>query len=88
MADHLDRQADAGWMLPYLIALDTAENPEKDYAGHGRWSYWLEACARGSVPEADIPRLAFTETPDRRAEDHLIDTLRPYVGRDPLDLRP
>ena len=80
MTSHLHKQT-RGWLLPYLLALDTLECHEKDFTGHGRWSYWLDACFRGVVPEGPIPQIVFRSTPDTRADHHLRDVLRYYVER-------
>lgn len=78
MTGYLDRQ-EPGWLLPYLLALDTLDCPEKDFRGHGRWAYWLDACLRCTIPEDPIPHIRFRSEPDHRSDRHLRDVLRYYV---------
>jgi hypothetical protein len=78
--DHLDKMQ-CGWLLPYLLVLDTLDAPQHDFKGHGRWDYWLTACAHGAVPEGDIPQVAFTAWPDPQSVTHVQEVLKFYVGR-------
>jgi len=80
MPDHREKMH-RGWLLPYLFALDTLSVPELGYVGHGRWDYWLDACARGVVPTAPIPQLKFSGQPDAEAEKHLHEVLRIHVAK-------
>jgi hypothetical protein len=78
MGDHLVKMT-PGWLLPYLLALDTLEAPEFDYKGPGRWAWWLEACERDTVPGGPIPRIEFAMGPDAEAEKHLHEVLQIHV---------
>jgi len=88
IGDHLEKQK-PGWLLPYLLTLDTldVDEPDEDlrgpmpFHGHGRWDYWLDACLRGQVPEGDIPRIEFEQTPERVDSLHIREMLRFYVQK-------
>lgn len=79
MTDHLEEMT-AGWLIPYLTILDTLESPGDNYAGHGRWTYWLDACERGVVPEGPIPRIDFQHHPAPEDAKLVQDVLRVYVN--------
>lgn len=78
--EHIHKQT-RGWMVPYLILLDTTDNPEAEYTGHGRWDYWLDACARHVVPEGPIPQIAFQSQPRHDDAKHIQEVLKPYVQK-------
>jgi len=86
--DHLEKQKQ-GWLLPYLMALDTIRvdmleegmHGPTPFHGHGRWDYWLDACLRGQVPEADIPRIEFQQQPERDDAKHVLGCLKLYDQR-------
>jgi hypothetical protein len=78
--DHLSKMK-PGWLLPYLLALDTLDAPEQNYRGHGRWAYWMDACTRGVVPEGPIPQIRFRHQPDREDSKHVQEVLRIYVNQ-------
>lgn len=40
-----------GWLIPYLLALDNMF--------YGRWNYWLNAVQSDSIPDKEIPYIAF-----------------------------
>ncbi len=78
--DHLDKMH-RGWLLPYLLELDTTDNPEQNYQGHGRWDYWLRACEAGTIPTDPIPQIAFAQHPEREDARHVKDVLQVYVNK-------
>jgi len=45
-----------GWLLPYLLMIDTMFS--------GRWEYWTEALFSDRVPASPIPRIFFLDCPD------------------------
>jgi hypothetical protein len=80
MGDHLAKMT-PGWLLPYLLALDTLEAPALNYKGPGRWTWWLGACERGIVPASPIPRIEFAMWPDPEAEKHLHEVLQVHIAQ-------
>lgn len=62
IGDHLHKQT-RGWLRPYLLQLDTLVCPPESYEGHGRWTYWMDACMRCQVPEDPIPQIHFGSEP-------------------------
>ena len=89
-AQALERQAEAGWLLPYLILLDSydtnqltpeerepirCEIPPGGYIGPRRWEYWFTVISQNSLPQERIPQLRFQTSPHPWAEKRVASCL-------------
>jgi len=97
MTEALDRQQEPGWLLPYLVALDTAnvslgdlsKKELKDFpphcpthfTGHRRWEYWLNTIEAGKLLDTPIPQLDFDGRPRPQDEKAIQDLLQVAVRR-------
>lgn len=94
-AQVLERQADPGWLMPYLLRLDTlvvdlpadVAVPGKpkgvayQFEGSGRWGYWMRGVWEGRTPEGPIPFIHFRRQPYPEDEKAITDVLRRYVEK-------
>lgn len=93
MSEIIERQKEAGWLLPYLLMLDAAksvtasdDHPKgkspycpKVFSGTGRWEYWGEILETNVLPEAPIPQLDFAGRPQPNDEKAIAELLQVAV---------
>lgn len=84
----LDKQSERGWLLPYLLWLDSAEVDGSGldkkqrakagplpFNGTRRWQYWVQVIESNLLSEEPIPYIDFMNRPLPEDEKHIIDML-------------